>query len=158
MIRHCCFPAALAGLAMLSLAASAPAQNLEFADALRAADAQAPRLAAQRAVVTSAGHQAARANELPDPKVRMGIENLPVTGPDAYRYDKDFMTMRTVGLMQEFPNSAKRAARGLAGERDKEVEIGCSHMAFGVSRRASRRVVREIALFLKEIEDAESQD
>ena len=28
---------------------------------------------------------------------------------------------------------APRAARGLDGERDAEVEIGCSHMAFGVS-------------------------
>jgi len=50
---------------------------------------------------------------------------------------------------------AKRAARGLEGERDKEVEIGCSHMAFGVSRRASRRVVREIMRFLDEVESAE---
>ena len=33
---------------------------------------------------------------------------------------------------------APRAARGLDGERDEEVEIGCSHMAFGVSRRAAR--------------------
>ena len=45
---------------------------------------------------------------------------------------------------------APRAARGLDGERDTEVEIGCSHMAFGVSRKASRRAVREIEAFLKE--------
>jgi pimeloyl-ACP methyl ester carboxylesterase len=47
---------------------------------------------------------------------------------------------------------APRAARGVQGERDKAVEIGCSHMAFGVSRKATRRVAREIALFLKEVE------
>ena len=45
---------------------------------------------------------------------------------------------------------ARRAARGLDGERDKEVEIGCSHMAFGVSRRAARRIASEIELFLEE--------
>jgi pimeloyl-ACP methyl ester carboxylesterase len=45
---------------------------------------------------------------------------------------------------------ARRAARGLDGERDKEVEIGCSHMAFGVSRRAAERVAREIRKFLGE--------
>ena len=50
---------------------------------------------------------------------------------------------------------ARRAARGLEGERDKEVEIGCSHMAFGISRRATQRVAREIDLFLKQ---AESRD
>ena len=52
---------------------------------------------------------------------------------------------------------APRAARGLEGERDKHVEIGCSHMAFGVSREAGRRVAREIDLFLKEIEGRESR-
>ena len=44
---------------------------------------------------------------------------------------------------------AARAARGLDGERDKEVEIGCNHMAFAISRKATRRVVREIDNFLK---------
>jgi len=53
---------------------------------------------------------------------------------------------------------AKRAARGLDGERDKEVEIGCSHMAFGVSRKAAGRVTREIMQFLDEIGGPESQD
>jgi len=44
---------------------------------------------------------------------------------------------------------AVRAARGLDGERDKEVEVGCRHMAFAISRKATRRVVREIDSFLK---------
>ncbi|MEO8548288.1 MAG: alpha/beta fold hydrolase [Sphingomicrobium sp.] len=44
---------------------------------------------------------------------------------------------------------AVRAARGLDDERDQTVEIGCSHMAFAISRRATRRVVREIDIFLK---------
>jgi len=44
---------------------------------------------------------------------------------------------------------ARRAARGLDGERDQAVELGCGHMAFGVSRRATRRVVHEIDRFLK---------
>ena len=52
---------------------------------------------------------------------------------------------------------AKRAARGLDGERDKEVEVPCNHMAFGVSHSAGRRVAREIELFLKEIEQPSSR-
>ena len=42
-----------------------------------------------------------------------------------------------------------RAAYGLDGERDEAVEIPCRHMAFGMSRNAARRVVREIDRFLK---------
>lgn len=45
---------------------------------------------------------------------------------------------------------APRSARGLDGERDKAVEIGCSHMAFGISKNATRRVAREIEIFLDE--------
>lgn len=44
---------------------------------------------------------------------------------------------------------APRAARGLDHERDKEVELACHHMAFGVSSKAAREVVREIHDFLK---------
>jgi pimeloyl-ACP methyl ester carboxylesterase len=44
---------------------------------------------------------------------------------------------------------APRAARGLEHERDEEVELRCHHMAFGVSKRAARDVVREISRFLK---------
>ena len=45
---------------------------------------------------------------------------------------------------------APRAARGLDHERDKAVELDCTHMAFGVSARAAREVSREISSFLKE--------
>jgi len=44
---------------------------------------------------------------------------------------------------------APRAARGLDHERDEEAELNCHHMAFGISRRAAREVVREIDTFLK---------
>ena len=43
---------------------------------------------------------------------------------------------------------APRAAYGLDGERDRAVEIDSSHMGFAVSRRVTRRVVREISQFL----------
>jgi hypothetical protein len=44
---------------------------------------------------------------------------------------------------------APAAARGEPHESDKEVEFACTHMAFGVSRRTARAVVREIDTFLK---------
>jgi len=53
---------------------------------------------------------------------------------------------------------AARSARGLADESDKAVEVGSSHMGFGVSRRGTRAAVREIVRFLEEIEGPESRD
>lgn len=47
---------------------------------------------------------------------------------------------------------APRSARGLESERDKAVELDCTHMGFGVSLGAARSAVREIALFLEEYE------
>ena len=44
---------------------------------------------------------------------------------------------------------APAAARGEPHESDRSVEFDCTHMAFGVSRRTARAVVREIDTFLK---------
>ena len=43
---------------------------------------------------------------------------------------------------------APRAARGLEHERDEEAELNCHHMAFAISPRAAREVVREVKNFL----------
>jgi pimeloyl-ACP methyl ester carboxylesterase len=50
---------------------------------------------------------------------------------------------------------AAESARGKKGERDQAVEVDCGHMAFGVSRRATRAAVREIVRFLDKLEEAE---
>lgn len=112
---------ALAGT-MLFTATGLQAQPLTLEEALRAGEAHSPALAAQRYAIDAAGHQVGRATELPDPRLRFGIENLPVTGADRLRYDRDFMTARAIGVMQELPNSAKRAARGERAMRMREVE------------------------------------
>jgi len=47
---------------------------------------------------------------------------------------------------------APRAARGLEHERDKEVELGCHHMAFAISPAAARDVARETRHFLEQLD------
>ena len=46
---------------------------------------------------------------------------------------------------------APLAARGTPEETDKAVEFQCNHMAFGVSARTARKVVREVKTFLEEL-------
>jgi pimeloyl-ACP methyl ester carboxylesterase len=54
---------------------------------------------------------------------------------------------------------APRSARGLDHERDKAVELKCTHMGMGVSAAAVREAAREIGKFLEEQGlTAESQD
>lgn len=127
---------------------SALAQALSLDDALRSGEAQSPRLAAQRHMLGSASEQVGRAGELPDPKLRLGIENLPVSGPDRFRYDRDFMTMRQIGWVQEFPNGAKREARNLRAGRMRDVE--------GANLSAQRAALyRDIAMAWLEVHYAE---
>ena len=126
-----------AGLAGLAIATHAGAQPLTLADALRSGEAQAPRLAAQRHAVTSASFQVARVGELPDPRLKLGLENLPVNGASAFRYDRDFMTQRTVGLEQEFPSAAKRAARSELASRQYWVE----HATLAAQRAGAHREI-----------------
>ena len=116
-------------------AAPALAQSLSLQEALRLGETQSPRLSAQRFAASAAAEQVGRAGELPDPQLRLGLENLPVTGEDRLRYDRDFMTMRSVGLMQEFPNADKRAARNARAVRLHELEGASVHAQVSALRR-----------------------
>lgn len=118
-------------------AMSASAQSLTLEEAVRAGEAQSPRLLAQRHALDAATSLLGRAAELPDPRLRFGIENLPLTGPGNLRYDSDFMTMRSIGLVQDFPNADKRAARGARSERMRDAE----RALLGAQQAALRRDV-----------------
>lgn len=79
--------------------------------------------AVQQAMQHSAAHQAAQSNvrasietaaqagQLPDPMLKLGIDNLPVEGPDRWSLTRDFMTMRRIGIEQQWTSSLKRMAR-----------------------------------------------
>ena len=101
-----------AALALLAgCAGLAGAEPLSFARTLELAVSETPALRADAAQLDAARHGVLPAGQLPDPKLVLGLDNLPINGPDRYRVGEDFMTMRRVGLMQEFPNRAKRQAR-----------------------------------------------
>jgi outer membrane protein TolC len=91
---------------------------LTLAEALRIAETAAPGLSASNAAARGAREMAAAASQLPDPVLRAGVDNLPVNGPDAFSLERDFMTMRRIGVMQEYVSSSKRALRQERGERE----------------------------------------
>jgi outer membrane protein TolC len=96
---------------LVALASTAAAEPLTFGRALDLAQRQSPLLQASDASIRAAQFEAAAAGHLPDPKLTVGVENYPVTGPTRGTLEGDFMTMQKVGFMQEVPNSAKRAAQ-----------------------------------------------
>lgn len=102
---------------VIGLSPVAHAQELSFADALARA-AQAPSVEAGRAGRLAADRAVGPAGQLPDPQLVLGLENVPIEGPDAYRLDRDFMTMQTIGVMQDMPSGAERRARRQIAEAD----------------------------------------
>lgn len=111
--------AALGALVLGTLAAPAlRAQELSFNAALERAQQVAPGLQARAAQLVAAHEDAARATALPDPRLLLGLSNVPVEGAHAFDLRVDDMTMKQVGLMQEMPARAKREARAaLAASR-----------------------------------------
>jgi outer membrane protein TolC len=101
----------LAPLASLASELSSDAQALTLEAAVEQALLKAPQLAAQAASHDAAQALTESAGRLPDPQLVLGLDNLPVTGADAYSTTRDFMTMRRIGVMQEFPAAQKRRLR-----------------------------------------------
>lgn len=111
--------AALACLLAL-VAGNAASQSMTLEQAQRQAVERSRQLAAQESAVVAAREMAVAAAQLPDPVLKAGVDNLPVSGPDRYRLGADFMTMRRIGLMQELTNSDKRRWRAVRFEREAE--------------------------------------
>lgn len=106
--------AAAAVAAMLPAFAAAVPLSLEQALELAAQRSQTARAA--RAGASGAAEAARAAGQLPDPMLSVGIDNLPVTGPDRLRTTADSMTMKRVGISQEWVSPAKRALRQAAAQ------------------------------------------
>lgn len=93
------------------IARAADTASLSFDQALAEAESAAPSLAAAGAPDAAARHAAIAAGELPDPKLVMGLDNLPVSADDNWSLGRDFMTMQRVGVSQDLPKVGKRRAR-----------------------------------------------
>ncbi|MDB6062758.1 MAG: hypothetical protein JWM78_2861 [Verrucomicrobiaceae bacterium] len=89
----------------------ARAEDLDFATALQLAEHNTPQLAAESNKIAAARAAAIPANALPDPKLLVGVENVPISGAERGNLNSDFMTMEKIGVMQEFTNADKRHAR-----------------------------------------------
>lgn len=112
----------VSALALFAISLGASAQGIDFDAALRAAMERAPLLQARAASAQGAAALQASAALLPDPKLTLGIDGLPVNGPNRGSLRRDDATQRQIGWMQEVPNRAKRAARADAAMARTERE------------------------------------
>ncbi|TQI81470.1 outer membrane efflux protein [Serratia fonticola] len=88
--------------------ANTQAADLTLAQSLVAAERYSAELSANQHQVNALQNRADTAMELPDPKLKFGIENIPVQGSNARRLTREGMTMERVGIMQNYVSSTKR--------------------------------------------------
>ena len=117
--RHWAWGLALCSATLGLNAHAEPALPLE--QALLLALERSNQLAALDAAARASREMAIAAGQRPDPTLKAGINNLPIDGADQFSLTRDFMTMRSVGVMQEFTRSDKLEAR--TARFDREVAV-----------------------------------
>ena len=116
-----CFRFVAVGIVSLSIShagAQTPAPTLDFEEALHRAAERSQALVGSDADVRAARERVVAAGQLPDPMLKIGVNNYPIEGPDRFSLTRDFMTMQSVGVMQELTRMDKRQARARKAEVD----------------------------------------
>ena len=109
-------PRAVALAAALLSAAWAVAAPLALDQAVDLAVQRSQTARAAHAGALSATEMARAAGQQPDPMLSVGIDNVPVTGRDRFSTAAEDMTMKRIGIAQEWVSADKRAARAAAAQ------------------------------------------
>ena len=118
---------------LLALAPASNAQSVGYEEALRAATSDQPQVRTSELRLDARREIADAADELPDPRLRASIQNLPVSGPAAFELNRQLPTQIQVGIEQEIPNLAKRRAR--FGMAEADIDLAAAQL-----RQTSYRV------------------
>lgn len=134
---------------MLVLAFSVKAEEpLTLAETIQLATQNQPLLQSLDDAAASSRQAAIAEGQLPDPKVKFGVINLPVTTSDALRYNRDDQTMVNVGISQDVIPLKKRelASNRMLAEADQ----------FQTEQVATARTIeRDVALAWLDVYEAQ---
>lgn len=98
---------------LLCWCGAAVATPLTLAESEQLALTNQPQIDSQRALVRSQTEAAVAARQLPDPRIKLAVQNVPT---DTFSLSEDFMTQRTIAIEQMFPGGNKRELRGRRGD------------------------------------------
>lgn len=120
------------------------ATPVSLPQALVAAQAYSAELSASRHQINALDNRADSAMQLPDPKLKFGIENLPVGGNNDRRFTREGMTMQRIGIMQDYVSSSKR-------ERKADTLRAESRQVAATTQSIRARLQRDAALAWMEL-------
>lgn len=112
MSDHILRAVALAAALLAATGAAADPLSIDQATAMAVQRSQMARSA--RAGALGAAEMARAAGQQPDPMLTFGIDNLPATGRGQFSTSAEDMTMKRIGIAQEWVSAEKRAAREAA--------------------------------------------
>jgi outer membrane protein TolC len=98
----------LSGVLFAVSVSAAHATEFSLQQTLAAAEHYSAELSANRNQSNALNAMADSARELPDPKLKFGIENVPVQGGNSHRFTREGMTMQRIGIMQDYVSEEKR--------------------------------------------------
>ncbi len=121
---------------------------LGLAETIQLATQNQPLLQSLDDAAAAVRQSAIAEGQLPDPKLKFGVINLPVTGSDALRYSRDDQTMVNIGYSQEVIPLKKReiASNRMSAEADQ----------FQTEQQATARSIeRDVALAWLDVYEAQ---
>ncbi|MEG5549784.1 TolC family protein [Enterobacter wuhouensis] len=98
----------LGGVLFGLLSSAVQAESWTLEQTLTEAQRYSAELSASRNEAQALDAMADSATQLPDPKLKFGIENVPVQGNNDGRMTREGMTMQKIGVMQRYVSSEKR--------------------------------------------------
>ncbi len=126
-------------------------QSLTMDEAIKLATQNQPLLQSLDDAAAASREAAVAEGQLPDPKLKFGVQNLPITSSDALRFNRDDMTMATIGLMQEMIPQPKREAAAHKMEAEAE-QFHTEQMV------TARSIQRDVALAWLDVYEAQRRN
>nr|WP_240702346.1 TolC family protein [Trinickia terrae] len=86
-------------------------------EALQVAESRSSSIQASQAAVRGDSAVVVKAGQLPNPTLKLSVEDLPINGPQAFTIGRDDFTMRGIGIEQEWVSPSKRRLRTVLANR-----------------------------------------
>jgi outer membrane protein TolC len=112
---HCLASAAL--FVCVQGAAHAQDTGLTLDAALQIATSRSALIKAAQASVRGSSDVVVKARQLPNPTLNLSLQDLPISGSNAYTIGQDNFTMRGIGIQQEWVSAEKRRLQTKLADR-----------------------------------------
>jgi outer membrane protein TolC len=107
-----------AALILAGASARAEEAPLTLDAALQAATSNSAVVQAAQASVSASSEVAVKAGQLPEPTLSAGVDDLPVNGPQGFTIGQNILTMRRIGIEQEWVSRDKRRLRSALADEE----------------------------------------